>query len=469
MQLISYILLLSFSVTLLTSITSTNSLHFKTLGINFGTLGDDLPSPSTSVHRIQRLRASAVKIYDANSTILTALSSTPLIASIMVPNQLISNIAANRSFSDFWIRSNVLPFYPRVKMRFLLVGNEVLSDAANSKTWFDLVPAMKNMHKSLKKYSIKKIKVGTTIAMDALSVSFPPSSGSFRPDISDTVMKPLLRFLNKSNSYYFVDAYPYFPWSQNPKQISLDYALFRGNSSLNYFDSASKLTYTNLLDQMLDSVIFAMKRAGFGSVKLCVAETGWPNEGDLDQIGANIYNAAIYNRNLVKRMRVKPPIGTPARPGVHMPMFLFALYNENQKGGPGTERHWGLLYPNGSRVYDVDLTGKKTEYSPLPLPMNNEPYKGKIWCVLKDGVANATRVGMAVSYACGQGNGTCDAIVKGGKCYEPNSLGSHASYAFNSYWQQFRKVGATCYFDGLAMQTTKNPSYGSCKYQSLTN
>lgn len=442
--------------------TLSNAANFHSLGINFGQLGNNLPSAAVSIHRIRHLRAAAVKIYDANPSILTALSGTRLAVSIMVPNQLIPSIAANRSAADAWISSNLLPFHSKTRIRFLLVGNEVLSDSSIKRTWFDLVPAIINIHKSLKSFKIHhKIKVGTTLAMDALNASFPPSSGEFRSDIARPVIKPLLKFLSRTRSYYFVDAYPYFPWSSNPTQISLDYALFNGNSSLNYFDPVSKLTYTNLLDQMLDAVVFAMKRVGYGSVSLCIAETGWPNAGDLDQIGANIYNAATYNRNFAKRMRIRP--GTPARPGVYIPTFLFALYNENQKSGPGTERHWGVLYPNGTRVYELDLTGKRTEYKkPLPPPTNNEPYKGKLWCVLFGGkVANATKVGMAVSYACGQGNGTCDAIRKGGACYEPNNLAAHANYAFNSYWQQFRRVGGTCWFDGLAVQTTKDPSESS--------
>jgi hypothetical protein len=71
---------------------------------------------------------------------------------------------------------------------------------------------------------------------------------------------------------------------------------------------------------------------------------------------------------------------------------------------------------------------------------------------------NETAVGDALTYACGQGNGTCDAIQPGGDCFQPDTGAAHASYAFNSYWQQFRKIGATCYFNNLAEQTIKDPS-----------
>lgn len=442
--------------------TTGDGLRFRGVGVNYGTLGDDLPSAARSIGLLRSAGGAAVKIYDANPAILRALSRSGLLASIMVPNQLIPLLASNQSAADAWVSANLLPFYPATRVRFLLVGNEILSDAsiANS-TWPALVPAIRNLHRSVKSRGIHNIKLGTTLAMDALAVSFPPSAASFRPDIAEPVLRPLLDFLTRSRSYFFLDAYPYFTWAQNWDSIPLDYALFQGNPSSSYLDPGTRLIYTNLLDQMLDAVVAAMCRMGYASVPIALAETGWPNAGDLDQIGANVRNAATYNRNLARRMTARPPPGTPARPGVEMPVFVFSLFNENQKPGPGTERHWGLFNPNGTPVYEVDLTGRRptATYPPLPPAQNNTPYKGRIWCVVAGGrKTNATELGSAVSYACGQGNGTCNAIQPGGPCYWPNTLAAHANYAFNSYWQQFRKSGGTCYFNGLAAQTAKDPS-----------
>ncbi|CAO2840591.1 unnamed protein product [Amaranthus hypochondriacus] len=438
------------------------------VGVNYGTLGNNLPKPSKSVELLKSLKAGRVKIYNAEPGILKALSGTNLQVSIMVPNEIISNISTNQTMANEWVKTNLVPYYPRTLIRYLLVGNEILSfsSEADKKVWHALVPAMRKINYALKTYGIRKVKVGTTLAMDALESSFPPSNGTFRADIAVSVMKPLLQFLSKTKSFYFVDCYPYFAWAQNSKDISLDYALFKGSKKYN--DPVSGLTYTNLLDQMLDAVYFAMKRLGHPEVRIWIAETGWPNGGDVDQIGGNVYNAATYNRNLIQRLNANPPIGTPARPGVVLPAFIFALFNENQKTGPGTERHWGLFYPNGSNVYPIDLKGEThvSSYPPLPKPLNNEPYKGKIWCVVVEG-ANTTQLGDAVSYACGQGNGTCAAIQPRGKCYKPNSLIAHASYAFSSYWAQMRSQGGTCFFNGLAEQTTINPSHGKCKYPSV--
>ncbi|XP_043804488.1 probable glucan endo-1,3-beta-glucosidase A6 isoform X2 [Manihot esculenta] len=437
------------------------------VGINWGSLGNDLPPPPQSVELVKSLGAKGVKIYDADPDILNALKNTDIVVSIMVPNEIIPNISKSQYLSDKWVQANVVPFYPEVKIRYLLVGNEILTNPDNG-TWYNLVPAMRRIKSSLKTHNIHKVKVGTPSAMNVLESSFPPSNGTFRSDISAPIINPLLRFLNRTKSFFFVDIYPYFPWAENPKDISLDYALFR-SKNITYSDPVTNLTYTNLFDQMIDSLVFAMKRLGYPDIRIFIAETGWPNNGDLDQIGANIHNAAIYNRNVVKKLTTKPAIGTPARPGSTIPSFIFALYNENQKPGPGTERHFGLLHPNGSKVFEIDLSGEtpESEYKqPLPAPMNNEPYKGKAWCVVAEG-ANSTALADAMSYACSQGNKTCEQIQLGNQCYKPESLIWHASYAFSSYWAQFKKAGGSCYFNGLATQTAKDPSFGHCKFPSV--
>ncbi|KAK6255265.1 Glycoside hydrolase family 17 - like 10 [Theobroma cacao] len=437
------------------------------IGINYGRQGDNLPSPYQSIEIMKSMKARRVKLYDSDPEILKLFSGTNIDMAIMVPNKDIVLISSSQTAAEQWVRNNVLA-YPNTNIRFVLVGNEVLSYVSkqDQTIWAHLVPAMRRIKNSLSANDIKNIKIGTPLAMDILQSTFPPSIGTFRSDISNTVMAPLLKFLNGSKSFFFLDVYPYFPWSANPMNISLDFALFGGN--VNHTDPGSGLVYTNLLDQMLDSVTFAMEKLGYPSIRLAIAETGWPTAGDVDQVGANIYNAATYNRNLIRKMTAKPPLGTPARPGLVIPTFIFSLYEENQKTGPGTERHWGLLHSNGTAIYDIDLTGKRlaSDYKPLPPAQNNVPYKGKVWCEVAPG-ANLMNLSSALTYACSQDNQTCAALSPGKECYEPISVFWHSSYAFSSYWAKFRSQGATCYFSGLARQTTVNPSRGRCKFPSV--
>jgi len=66
-------------------------------------------------------------------------------------------------------------------------------------------------------------------------------------------------------------------------------------------------------------------------------------------------------------------------------------------------------------------------------------------------------VQQAMDYACGSG-ADCDSIQPSGPCFHPDSMVSHASFAFNSYWQRTKANGATCDFGGTAMLITKEPS-----------
>lgn len=457
--------LLLFIPLFLASFSMTVAKNSPKMGICYGQLGDNLLSATRSVKLIKSLKAGRVKIYDTNHKILRALSGTDLQVSVMVPNELIVQVAANKSAADRWVWTQLLPFYPETRVRYLLVGNEILS-LPDSPTRRSLVPAIRRIQKSLRVHGLRGIKVGTPVAMDALGSSFPPSNGSFRPDLARPIIVPLLRFLRRTKSFFFVDAYPYFSWAADPDHIALDYALLNP-SSVTYTDPVSNLTYTNLLHQMLDAVYSAMDRVGFPDVRLALAETGWPNAGDVEQIGANIHNAATYNRNAV-RMFMSRRLGTPARPGALIPAFLFSLYNENQKPGPGTERHFGVSYPNGSLVYGVDLSGGTPDwkFGPLPPPTNDKPYHGKVWCVAVDG-ANQTALAGAVEWACAhtQRNGTCGPFQK--RCY-PGGLSGWADFAFSSYWVQFRSLGGSCYFNGLAVQTRRDPSFGNCTIPGVT-
>ncbi|VFR01168.1 unnamed protein product [Cuscuta campestris] len=467
------ILPFTFLITLLPLLSNAQILpspNQQFIGINYGRQGSNLPSAYETIETLKAMQVSRVKIYDSDHEFLKLLSGTSIRVTIMVPDDDIPDIASNQSAANRWVHDNVLAFLPGTMIRGVLVGNEILSDSRAQSLSYQVVPAMRNIKKSLNNHNIHNIKVGTPVAMDIVETSFPPSLGRFRGDIPrEEILLPLLNFLNRTRSYFFLDVYPYFSWSENPHNISLDFALLReGNQTAAAVDPTTGLAYTNLLDPMLDSVVFAMQQLGFNDIRIAISETGWPTSGDLDQPGANLYNAAAYNRNLVRKIMANPPVGTPARPGVPIPTFVFSLYNENLKTGPGTERHWGILAADGKPVYELNLNGTvpESEYPPLPEPANNVPYQGNVWCVVASGV-RIFDLGPAVDFACAAGNGTCDALAPGSDCYEPVSVVSHANYAFSSFWARFRSHGANCHFNGLATMTTVDPSHGACKVPSV--
>lgn len=78
------------------------------------------------------------------------------------------------------------------------------------------------------------------------------------------------------------------------------------------------------------------------------------------------------------------------------------------------------------------------------------------YCVA-DEQATEVVLGYAMKWACSNG-ADCTAIQPDGTCFFPNTTKDHASYAFNSYFQNMKHNGGSCYFTANAVLTGVNPS-----------
>ncbi|KAF3661128.1 plasmodesmata callose-binding protein 5 [Capsicum annuum] len=108
-----------------------------------------------------------------------------------------------------------------------------------------------------------------------------------------------------------------------------------------------------------------------------------------------------------------------------------------------------------------DATIPMTSLSP---PEGNITFLGgTTWCVARAG-APQLDLQNALDWACGLGMADCRPIQAGGPCFEPNTLLSHASFAFNNYYQQNGNSDIACNFGGTAMLTKINPSHEKCIY-----
>ncbi|KAI9186461.1 hypothetical protein LWI28_017474 [Acer negundo] len=443
------------------------------IGINYGRIANNLPTPEKVVALLKSEGVDRIKLYDTDSTVLTALANSNISVVVALPNELLSSAAGDQSFTDNWVQASISKYYPSTKIEAIAVGNEVFVDPKNTTKY--LVPAMKNIYNSLKKNQLdSSIKISSPIALSALQNSYPSSSGSFKTELIEPVIKPMLDFLRQTGSYLMVNAYPFFAYTANTDVISLDYALFKENSG--NVDSGNGLKYTNLFDAQIDAVFAAMSALNFNDVKMVITETGWPSAGDENEVGAGEDNAASYNGNLVRRV-LSGSGGTPLRPKDPLNVFLFALFNENQKPGPGSERNYGFFYPNEQKVYDVPFTqaeldngesttvnGSKSQaQAPAPGGDENDVSKANLaqtWCVA-NGKAGDEKLQKAIDYACGEGGEDGCLIQDGSTCYDPNTLEAHASYAFNSYYQKNSRKAGSCDFGGAAYGVTQSPNCDS--------
>jgi exo-beta-1,3-glucanase (GH17 family) len=120
-------------------------------------------------------------------------------------------------------------------------------------------------------------------------------------------------------------------------------------------DPNTNLHYDNMLYAQVDAVYSAIKAIGHTDVEVKISETGWPSKGDPTEVGSTLQNAELYHSNLLKRIQQKQ--GTPAKPSVPIDVYVFALFNENLKPGPTSERNYGLFYPDGTPVFNIGLQG----------------------------------------------------------------------------------------------------------------
>ncbi|XP_057441693.1 glucan endo-1,3-beta-glucosidase 12 [Lotus japonicus] len=446
------------------------------IGVNYGRIANNLPSATKVVNLLKSQGLNRVKVYDTDPAVLRALSGSGIKVTVDLPNQQLFAAARAPSFALQWVERNVAAYHPHTQIEAIAVGNEVFVDPRNTTKF--LVPAMRNIHQALVKHNLHHdIKVSSPIALSALGNSYPSSSGSFRPELVQSVFKPMLEFLRETGSYLMVNVYPFFAYESNADVIPLDYALFRQNPGV--ADPGNGLRYFNLFDAQIDAVFAALSALKFNDVNIVVSETGWPSKGDENELGASAENAAAYNGGLVRKILTNS--GTPMRPKADLTVYLFALFNENQKPGPTSERNFGLFYPDQKKVYDIPLTveglksyhdkpspvgGGEKQPVPSPAPVSGGVSKsttGNNWCVANPD-AEKVKLQAALDFACGEGGADCRPIQPGATCYDPNSLVAHASFAFNSYYQKKARAGGSCYFGGTSYVVTQEPKYGSCEF-----
>ncbi|CAL9099718.1 unnamed protein product [Musa acuminata var. zebrina] len=325
-----------------------------TFGINYGRIADNIPPPESVVTLLKAAKIKNVRIYDADHNVLNAFKGSGLDLVVSVSNDHLKDMSVNEDNALSWVKENVQPFLPDTRIREIVVGNEVLggSDQELPET---LLGAIKSVYNALKRLQLADdIMVSTPHSQAVFVNSFPPSSCTFKEDVL-VYMKPILDFFSKIGSPFYVNVYPFLAFTYDPDHIDINYALFESNPGI--YDAKTNLHYDNMFDAQIDAAYAALEAAGFDKMEVRVSETGWASSGDENEPGATTHNARTYNYNLRKRLFKKK--GTPLRPKIVVKAYLFALFNENQKPGASSEKHYGLFKADGSISYDIGFTGLK--------------------------------------------------------------------------------------------------------------
>ncbi|KAL3749041.1 hypothetical protein ACJRO7_010177 [Eucalyptus globulus] len=316
------------------------AIALSDIGVNYGMVGDNLPSPATVVQLYKKYSIGKIRLFDPNPDALSALRGSGIDVTLGIKNQDLPSIASSVDTAKTWFDANVQPYISDINFQYITAGNEVVpGDLAQY-----VLPAMHNLHTIISNYKYTGLRVSTAVASSTLGTSYPPSTGVFA-EAARADMVGIINFLSSTSSPLLVNAYPYFAYASDPINVRLDYAQFTAPGPV---VRDGNLSYSNLLDAMLDAFNWAMEKEGVSSVDLVVAESGWPSAGNGNFTTPQL--AQTYNKNFVKKFLAKQ--GTPKRPDHYLEGFIFAMFNENKKP-PGVEQNFGLFNPDGTPVYPV--------------------------------------------------------------------------------------------------------------------
>ncbi|XP_058186036.1 glucan endo-1,3-beta-glucosidase 8-like [Rhododendron vialii] len=428
----------------------------EAIGVNWGnTLSSHNLLPSVVVRLLKDNGIDKVKLFDSDPWIVKAFAGASIEVMLGVPNSDLKRLSDDYGQAQDWVKHNLTKhlYQGGVDIKFVAVGNEPFLKSYNGSYLHITLPAMKNVQKAINEAGHgDTVKVTTPLNADVYESagSTVPSAGDFRSDIR-SLMVEMVRWLDSNNAPFLVNIYPYLSLYQNP-DFPVDFAFFDGNAKPL---QDKGITYTNMFDANLDTLVWSLRKAGVPKLDIIVGEAGWPTDGDKD---ANVKYAKRFYDGFLKKIASNE--GTPLRPG-HMEAYLFGLLDEDMKSvAPGNfERHWGIFRFDGQPKFEMDFTGKGNDK--MPVAAKDVQYLAKRWCVFNKDVKNMSLVAPNMNYACSAAD--CTPLGYGSSCNNLDMYGN-ISYAFNMYYQMNDQSAEACVFQGLATLDINNPSNGTCVF-----
>ena len=313
----------------------------QSIGVNYGTVADNLPPAIDVITLYTTNGIGKMRIFYPNQATLQALKGSNIEVIVGVVNNDLQGLATSPATANTWVQTNIIP-YPDVKISYIAAGNEIKPSDPLAQY---VGPAIHNLNNAITASNLQ-IKVSTVIDMSLLGNSFPPSAGSFS-DSASSYINAVVSILVSTNAPLLANVYPYIAYTSDPTYIKLEYALF---TSPGVVVQDGNLGYQNLFDAILDSLYSALEKIGGANLTVIVTESGWPSDGD-SGVAATIDNAGTYYKNLISHVKN----GTPKKPGP-LETYLFAMFDEDQKGPAETEKHFGLFSPNKEPKYQLTFT-----------------------------------------------------------------------------------------------------------------
>lgn len=310
------------------------------MGINFALKLQKVPLANRDAARIFRTQFPSItraKIFDHDTAVLDALRAEGFKHVIIaVPNFQVSRLADSTEFSNQLVRDVIEPQIAKGLSLSVALSNEPFAPWNNIGERV-LENAYRNLRTSLAAKRLSAtVKITIPFQFGILGNSYPPSEGSFA-ESRIAALRSLTVLLYEDGSTFDINIYPFFAHRDNPRDISLSYAL----------GETGHRSYRSLLQAQVAAVRAALLRLNSrytdSGLPIVVGETGWPTAGHTT---ATVENAAKYNRNAVAS---------------GIPMYLFEAFDVKLKSrdsgagpaGNAVEDNWGIFTEAGVAKYRI--------------------------------------------------------------------------------------------------------------------
>ncbi|KAL1827455.1 hypothetical protein ACET3Z_005867 [Daucus carota] len=453
-------------ITSLIMVVNINGVVANDVGVNWGRQSRLRLLPSNVVDMLLSDGVRKVKLHSFYENVAKAFtgSNLELMVTLPIPEVIMVN---NQSNAIAFVKKNVTQLYKDhdVNVKYFMIGNEPYTITSNVTASFqnDFDTALHHVTECIRYQPspYNQIKVSIPHAPDVLISGIKrPSQADFNGVVRQRMLN-ILKILNSSGSPYAVNIYPHTSILQNG--FPLEFAFFDNNSTFRIQDGPN--VYTNVFDFVYDSFVSALRKYGFGNLRLIVTQVGWPTDG---HVYANVSTAQRFYVGFLKKIANNE--GTPLHRGVPIEAYIYNLNDENAKDmsayGPSI-RHYGIYDYKGQPKFSLDLTMKGRPDAKL-VPAEGVVSMPRRWCVLNtDAKLNArNRTSLILKQferACEKND--CSKLYYGAS-YSNLTFEGNVSYAFNVYYQSKSQVDGACYFNGFGKITMEDPSetYG-CHFQ----
>ncbi|XP_074320509.1 glucan endo-1,3-beta-glucosidase, basic-like [Silene latifolia] len=316
------------------------------IGVTYGTAGNNLPAPEEVVALLEEHKISRVRLLEPNKEFLTALKGKDIEVMLGMTNNVVNSFNGSQLETDKWVEEHVKAYVPDVKIKYIVVGNEVSRNNDLFNVSFSAELVVNQTLIALQDLGLKDIKVTISCDRSVLEQLDPnpvPSTADFWL-FTGQFLDPILKILNETGAPFMTSVYPYYEHIKFPNEINSEFALLSSTCS---GLTDGKYCYQNKFDVMLDAYYVTLEKRGYPNMEIIVSETGWPSDGGLD---ATLKNEKTYITNLLKHVR--KGTGTPRRPSKPIQVYL-NLLDENNRGSPEIEKHFGVFTSDGKIKFPV--------------------------------------------------------------------------------------------------------------------